>query len=556
MSSHINIQGNDERFGGYEMIVLLLICLFAAILRFPTFFEPWGGDQGVYGYIASGILEGKVPYRDMYTNTGYGLYFTYAMFFKLFGNSMMSLHIGDFIASIINIVIVFFLTRKLYGKECAVIAGIAAAFFGSGQAFSGLYEMKGAWGTYWQLAQRETFMTPLIAGGILLTILADRRKKWHMYFWVGVLIGLAAVLKVTAVGMLMILVMYVFLSEMFGSEGRGFKICLYKIVCLLLGAIIVQLPFLYYFWVHDSLSLMYKAVFVHTSIYAKLSRGHILANAFWGNSYIFLENLTLWAFSFASMIYLMIYERKRETYLIVAWTIGSLLMVWGQGKFFGYHYLLLMAPFSVLTGLGMKIFLKSFPTWKESMAAARKNIIQVFMWVIILTNVCVFTFNSYEYYRWHGLYLAGKISKDKYYEVFNEFPLHLYSFPADYEVANYVRAKGKPGTSLRTVNGGGDTIIHYLGGLKSPTRFTSTWYLFNTSLYGNELTAKLRDEFIHGIKSEKPDYILLVYYSMKEFRETYSAEDYADVHTLMDYIEENYVMDKEFRDRRTLYKKI
>ena len=106
------------------------------------------------------------------------------------------------------------------------------------------------------------------------------------------------------------------------------------------------------------------------------------------------------------------------------------------------------------------------------------------------------------------------------------------------------------------MNGGGDTIIHYLGELKSPTRFTSTWYLFNKSLYDNELTCKLRGEFVDGIKSEKPDYILLVYYSMEEFREVYDGDNYADVTKLMDYIEENYVLEKAFQDRRTLYKRI
>ena len=45
-------------------LILLFIIMFAAILRVPTLFEPWGSDQGVYGYIATGILEGKVPYKD------------------------------------------------------------------------------------------------------------------------------------------------------------------------------------------------------------------------------------------------------------------------------------------------------------------------------------------------------------------------------------------------------------------------------------------------------------------------------------------------------------
>lgn len=549
-------QSVDKKIGGGEVCILLSILVFTIVLRIPTLLEPWGGDQGVYGYIASGILNGKVPYRDMYTNTGYGLYFAYALFFKLFGNQMISLHIGDLLASLTNVVIVYFLARLLFGKECAIIAGAIAALFGSGHAFSGLYDMKGAWGTYWQLAQRETFMTPLIATGIFLAIRSDRGTKWHLYFWVGIFIGLAAVLKITAVAMLMILLVYIILNELFGSDGRKFKFILYKVSSLILGTVIIQLPFLYYFWINDSLSLMYNAVFVHTSIYAKLSRGNIVANAFQGNSYIFLENLSLWVFSCATMIHLMIHERKRENYLLVAWTMGTLLMIFGQGKFFGYHYLLIVAPFSVLTGYGIKVLLKSLPTWKESIISARKNMVQIFIWVLLVANLVVFAANSYEYYRWNSLYLFGKISKDKYYEVFNEFPLHLYSFSADYTVAKYLQTKAQPGDTVRTINGGGDTIVHYLSGLRSPTRFTSTWYLFSKGLYDYALTDQLRDEFIKGIKEEKPKYILLIYYNLEEFRKEFNGGNFSDITRMLDYIQENYGFEKSFRDRRTLYKRI
>ena len=164
--------------------------------------------------------------------------------------------------------------------------------------------------------------------------------------------------------------------------------------------------------------------------------------------------------------------------------------------------------------------------------------------------------NNYQYYRWHSLYLTGKISKDQYYEVFNEYPLHLYSFRADYEVANYLKTHAKPGASIRTINGGGDTIIHYLSGLKSPTRFTSTWYLFNPDLYDNPLTIQLRNEFFRGIRTEKPDYILLIYYNTEEFKKAYNNKNYSDVHELFTYLDEHYVLDKSFRDRRILYKRI
>ena len=58
-------QVNKVRLLHTEILVLSLILLFVVVLRIPTLFEPWGGDQGVFGHIANGILKGEVPYKDM-----------------------------------------------------------------------------------------------------------------------------------------------------------------------------------------------------------------------------------------------------------------------------------------------------------------------------------------------------------------------------------------------------------------------------------------------------------------------------------------------------------
>lgn len=547
---------NGLKTRDYTIISLLFILFFTFVLRLPTLFEPWGGDQGVYGFIADGILKGKVPYKDMYTNTSYGLYFTYAFFFKLFGNSMAALNIGDLLVSLLTVALVFYLAKSMYGSQIAVISGLLASFFGSGRSFSLLVDMKDAWGTYWQISQRETFMAALFTAGIFIAILADRKKRISPYILVGCLIGFGAVFKITAVGIAFFLAVYLFYAEIIRKDGGGLMLCIYKICTMIVGFILIQLPFLYYFWSHDSLLTMYNAVFVHTALYAQLSRGNILANAFMGNSFILIENLLLWIFSLVSLIYFMVHERKRENILMVIWAIGTVMIILAQGKFFGYHYILIIPPFSILAGFCIQKFIKTKPSWKESFLSAKKDMVLIFCWVFILGNIATFAVRHYDYYRWSLLYATGKITKDTYYQVFNEFPLHCYSFNADYQVANYLKKTATSNASLRTINGGGDTMIHYLSGLELSTRFTSTWYLFNPYLYEHPLTTQLRQELINGIKTEKPDYILLIYFTMDEFLQQYNHKKYHHVTNLMDFISKNYILEKSFDDRRILYKKI
>jgi hypothetical protein len=66
----------------------------------------------------------------------------------------------------------------------------------------------------------------------------------------------------------------------------------------------------------------------------------------------------------------------------------------------------------------------------------------------------------------------------------------------------------------------------------------------------------LRQELIQGVETEKPEYIMLVYYTANEFRDEYPKPEYGDVWNLMDYVEQNYVLEKEFRDGRVLYRRI
>ena len=533
-----------------------LLALVTAAVRLPTLVEPWGGDQGVFGFIAKSMLDGQVLYRDVYSSTGYGIMFAYAGLFKMFGVSMTAIHIGDLIAWITAVCGVFLLARLLYGREVAVLAGFIAIVTGSGRAFSGMVDMRGAWGTYWQLAQRESFMMPLFTGAVLLVILAVHKRNTVLALCSGALVGLAAVFKWTAVLMLALIVAYAIAAPM-PEHNRRLRHSHALVLATLLGFVLANLPFLFYFWRNESLSDMFRAVFIHTAVYAKLSWGNIVADAFRGNTYFLAEDLFVSLMAAGALLY---FVSKRpagkENYLIGSWMFVSLWMVWGQGKFFGYHFIILVGPFTITAAFGIRQFLKTMSTWKESILSSRTDMARLILWVMLAGSIGVFAWDYYDYYRWNALYLSGRISKQVYYEVFNEYPLHLYSFRANREVAEYLKTNAQPGATFRDINGGGETVINFLTGMKTATRFTSTWYLFSKKLYGDVLTTQLRQELIQGVETEKPEYIMLVYYTANEFRDEYPKPEYGDVWNLMDYVEQNYVLEKEFRDGRVLYRRI
>ncbi len=289
----------------HKYIALGLLVLLTILIRLPILSEPWGADQAGFGYVAKGMIEGKVPYKDIYSLTAYGIFFTYVLLFKLFGISMVSIHFGHLVVSLITVILVFFLTHRIYGTKAAIVAALCYTVFSNGQAFSGFgYENKGAWGTYWYLSQREVFMVPMLTGAVFLLIIGEKKDRMYLHLISGILIGLAAFYKLTAV--LVLLLFMVFIAcEWYLNEKRTKLI---KIIgnefFLLLGFTVIQLPFLYYFWLHNALNDVYQALFVHLSTYAKLSRGLRIEALFSGHYSVLSENLLLWLFSAISCLYI------------------------------------------------------------------------------------------------------------------------------------------------------------------------------------------------------------------------------------------------------------
>jgi hypothetical protein len=60
----------NYRVSWRTLVGLGLLVIGSVAIRVPVLLEPWGGDQGGFGYIAGQILQGKVPYKDIYDLTG------------------------------------------------------------------------------------------------------------------------------------------------------------------------------------------------------------------------------------------------------------------------------------------------------------------------------------------------------------------------------------------------------------------------------------------------------------------------------------------------------
>ena len=552
------------RGSGRGWAALLVIVAVSILIRVPALIEPWGADQSVFAFIAHGMLEGKVPYRDLYSSTGYGIFFLYAGLFRAFGDAMIVLHLADLAAALVTVLCVWAAARRIAGPRAGLAAAALQGVLGAGISFSTLYEMATAAGPYWALAQRESFMAPLLAGSLLVVLDrgGDRPVGRPLLRAVvsGVLVGLAAVLKLTAVLFLPVLLIAPLVmardARGLSDGGRAAAPVRSHALALLAGFGIAQIPFLGYFISHGALGAMASALFLQGAAYAGLSRGARVETFVCGHAMLLGETLPVWALALAGGARIVRGAVRGNALLALLSGLAALLSVWGQMKFFGYHFLVLMPFLCILAGIGFEgAMLRGRPV-RQALAEDIREPYPAATWALLGVFLFLFVGGNYVHLRWDVLRLAGRLTETQHIERFNEYPRHFYSARANREVALYLRQTAPAGASLRAVNDGGDLVVFHWAPLSSPTRFTSSWYLFNQALLGRAATRALRREFIEETIRARPDYLLLVYYALEDWPRIYPLDTETDIRMFYEFIRDGYRLEKRFRDGRDLYRRL
>ena len=66
----------------------LLVC---GCVLLPGLFYPLARDQGLFAYSGQVILDGGVPYQDLYEQKGPATHYTFALALALFGESVLAM---------------------------------------------------------------------------------------------------------------------------------------------------------------------------------------------------------------------------------------------------------------------------------------------------------------------------------------------------------------------------------------------------------------------------------------------------------------------------------
>ena len=442
------------------------------LLSLPFLDEPLYGDEGVYAVMARGMLDGQLPYRDLFDNKPPLHYAWYALSFFVFGEHAWAPRLVAALAFSATALLVFAQARMIFERRTAYVA---AASFG---LFAGFGPLNAN-------STSETLMIlPLTASLVAFTV-GVRRGSARWLLLAGALGGVAVMSKPVAVWNLAALFAFALLWAR-GSQLRGWS-ALRPAAALAAGAavvgVLVVAPFVATGALGDFLDANVRFNLQYTDELSLL--GRVLRLGIRG--LIFFPMVAGPFVLAAALGALMLWRRRRwpMDQLLLVWTGGSILGVVTPGFLFPHYLVQLYPALALLTAAAFEHWAPTFH------AAGRRRTALALAAVLTLLTAATLAISVPAY--------AAQTLEDAHIARGGDGP-RVYRENLSPEIAAYVAARTSADETIYVF--GPETSIYFYADRDPAAR-----YFYTTPLrVRSDLGAV--DETIAALAEARPAYIV------------------------------------------------
>lgn len=443
---------------------------------------PMGRDQGILAWVGDGILQGRMPFRDLWDVKGPGAYYAFALVQLIFGHNMWGVRVFDACFQLLGIYSVAYATQQIADQRTSFIAGTISMF---------LYMTRGWWNT----SQPDGWCGLLIAAGIALIALGSRQVSNLRYALFGCCIGLCFTEKP-----LFLILLLPALPPLWRTYRESARSALRSAGAVLLGFAVPVLIMVAYFASKGCLGELFSVVFifnakVHThtgppNIYQVITAlyNHAIQPAFC--VCLVAAALGVWQF----------WAQARPGFAtLMLWLGCNLVCVLVQNKYYLYQMAPLFPPLAILSAVGIRsLDLTATGAIRRSAVARALPSTFVFCGFVVLFGWYVVTF----LHDWTK-YEVGKYTADNYADIFQGVTATDHNFRTLRAVCNYIEQRTTPSDTVEVW--GWDPIINYLTRRAAPTRFGYDYPLQKPNAFEDVYRA----EFLKKIESDPPRYVLV-----------------------------------------------
>lgn len=505
------------------LIILGLILLSLLILRIPTFTEPLGLDQGLFSSVASGILKGQLPYRDLWDHKPPAIFYLYAAAFMVLGAKVGAIAFLEYVTVALITAFIAFMGKLLWGRSVGLTGAALFGFFSLSSVFEG----------YWGRSQAEVLFSLFVVLGIFILL---RFPSGSVFFplLAGIFFGLGFTLKFSALLNFAPVATVIVFREPSLDRRQKLKSLLY----LTLGCLLVPLVIFVYFWARGAAAELYWSVITFNKYYAQLASHQGLgARIFW-NTLGFVRNTALmWALALLGLAWL--WEAKERRYILIffLWLFHALLSVWVQDKFYGYHFYPTLLPLSLLAAKGAEGLL----TWVQ---ARRWRWLPAFL--IILVGLWLGGWDFAQLNRGNFKYLRGQ---EKLVAHWRSFDLGPISFARDFKLADYLRRRSSPQDSILvwSLSPG----LPFLSERPSASKYILHHFLLTPSAPLSQMVPGLAERqraFLEEVQRKKPRFVLVGTRDINGYEPKDSYAQMQEFPAFHAWVEKNYSLEAPFED--------
>jgi hypothetical protein len=380
----------------------------AFVARLPAIVAPFGPDQGVYVTIGWGLSRGLTLYRDMFELKPPGIYVTYWAGMHVFGSGAAAEFWLDFVAAAVTVLAIIAIVRRLASPGLAMLAG-AVVSVGT------LPAARYAYGGFLERSVTETFSIPILACAIwAATVSSDRdRPLWPLLS--GLLIGLAAIYKQSAVIYWPALIVWIGWTA---GVARARRFALWSLPAIFAAPVIA---FVWIWWT-GALDWAWNALVRYIAAYLSighqglLTRLHYFAQEVWRRQ----RADEVWGIGSVASVFALIPALRARTSasgrlasLGVVWLAAALLAVFINGpRLFTTYFVPPQIPLCLLAAWLLHEVIAIQPRWKLLAGTA---VLALTAFLFVQSGSIARAAQSIS---WDWQYISGRVDRMTYLDRF------------------------------------------------------------------------------------------------------------------------------------------
>jgi len=469
----------SKKFFPYPILILLCCIVFGSV----ALTYPFGRDQGIYAYVGKLILDGKIDYKYSIDFKPPGVHFVFALEEIIFGKSMLGVRLFDLLWQYLTALIIFLICLKLTrSKIISLISSCLYVFL--------YYRFD-----YWQSAQSDGFLNLTFSLAVFYLLKSFDAKQIKNSIIAGIFFGLALVSKYTVILFFPLLLVASLISN---KSNRAAYVRDY--LFFLVGTAIVILGVGVIYAANDALEDFLDAQLYLIPQYASIGFQTLEP------SYLITHIVRLFLGSVYSPIILicfisLIYQVKMRDFdprklCIYIWILAAILNLILQGRFFPYHFLVLLPALSVGSSLFFTFAYDNF------LRVGRKRAIVV----SLLAGISFLGLASRPYYSSYPKlfdFISGNQSLEQMYLQIGVTYVPGLNLKKNYQMVEQTLRHTKEGDKIYIW--GFEPIVYYLSGRDCPSRF-----IYHVPLIWKGETKRYRSEFMSEINKDMPALIFVV----------------------------------------------